>query len=199
MRKFNWIGYSAVAIFSLSAVVGNSISNASAQEIPKAQCLSNYGMSACGYNCLANYGVVKCADWPGGNCIANYGEVVCGPPAPPGWLSGYVPNANNTNSGINGAWAVKLGNWNGILRMQGNSGRMILTSNGGASVEQRMTLNVNPQGGYILRGEVLAWYSRENYYADNFYIQQFSQGSTSARNCDANRNCSSVTLVYLGK
>ncbi|MBW4686464.1 MAG: hypothetical protein KME40_15505 [Komarekiella atlantica HA4396-MV6] len=108
-------------------------------------------------------------------------------------------NSNNRNSGFYGAWAVQNGEWNGILRMQGNSGRMILVSNRGAAVEQKMILKLNPQGGYILDGEVLTQYVRGRYNADNFYIQQFSKDSINVKNCDDNSQCNSVTLVYLGK
>ncbi|MBD6619098.1 hypothetical protein FNW02_25560 [Komarekiella sp. 'clone 1'] len=108
-------------------------------------------------------------------------------------------NTSNSNSGIYGAWAVQNGRWNGILRMQGNTGRMVLVTKTGASVEQKMTLNINPEGGYILNGEVLTRYVRERYNADNFYVQQFSQDSISIKNCDNGGNCNSVTLIYLGK
>ncbi|BAY76539.1 hypothetical protein NIES25_29910 [Nostoc linckia NIES-25] len=199
--KKSYLVYSSLAIFNLTIVAAIPIKNTFAQEIPKAQCISNFGQNACGYNCIANFGQVKCADWPGGACIANFGQVVCGPPAPPNWASGYTnnSNSNNGNSGVYGAWVVKNGDWNGILRMQGNSGRMILVSNRGAAVEQKMTLNVNPQGGYILDGEVLTQYVRGRYNADNFYIQQFSKDSINVNNCDDNSQCNSVTLVYLGK
>ena len=45
-----------------------------------AQCVSNYGQTACGYHCLSNYGQVKCARTPAGVCAANYGQVVCWDP-----------------------------------------------------------------------------------------------------------------------
>lgn len=206
MRKLDWIVY-AVTTLSLGAVVATPIQNVYAQEIPKAQCRESSwnGKVACGYNCVESSwnGKVACAEWSGGACKESSwnGEITCGPPAPSDWLSRYAnnSNSNNPNSGIYGAWAVQNGGWNGILRMQGNSGRMVLVTKTGASVEQRMILKVNPEGGYILDGEVLTRYVREGYNADNFYIQQFSKGTTSLRNCDDARKCSSVTLVYLGK
>lgn len=190
----------AIATLSLSTIFENS--TIFAHEIPKAECISNsFGNIKCGYNCVRNsFGNMRCSDWPGGACKANsFGNIVCGPPAPPDWLSNYTNNSNSTRSAIYGAWAVQNGRWNGILRMQGNSGRMILTTNTGASVEQKMTIRVNPEGGYILDGEVLSRYIREEYYADNFYIQQFSRDSISIKNCDDRGNCNSATLVYLGK
>lgn len=76
---------------------------------------------------------------------------------------------------------------------------MILTIKTGASVEQKMTLKANLEGGYILDGEVLSSYVRGKYYADNFYIQQFFKDSMSIKNCDEKENCNFVTLVYLGE
>ncbi|MBG1266620.1 hypothetical protein [Nostoc sp. WHI] len=150
---------------------------------------------------IAAGSAVKCADWPGGVCKEAYGEITCGPPAPPNWISGYSNNSNSNNrsSSIYGVWAVQNGRWNGILRMQGNSGRMILANSAGAAVEQRMTLKVNPEGGYILDGEVLVWYVRGRYNADNFYVERFSKKSISVKNCDDAGKCNSVNLVYLGK
>lgn len=71
--------------------------------------------------------------------------------------------------------------------MQGKSGRMVLTTNTGASVEPKMTLKANLEGRYILDGEVLSSYVRGKYYADNFYIQQFFKDSMSIKNCDENK------------
>ena len=95
------------AILAL-AMLNNSQVNA--QNIPKAECTSNYGQVACGYNCVANYGVVRCAEWPGGVCQANYGKVVCGPPAPPNWTYLYG-NGNNSNYGNNVNSTVPLISW----------------------------------------------------------------------------------------
>lgn len=200
MRKLYWLTYS-VATLSLTVGICNSISPVLAQEVPKGECLEAYGKVGCGYNCVEAYGNIKCADWPGGVCKEAYGQITCGPPAPADWLSRYTnnSNSNNRNSGIYGAWAVENGKWNGILRMQGNAGRMVLVAKTGASVEQKMTLKVNHEGGYILNGEVLTSYIREKYNADNFYIKQFSKESISVNNCDDTRQCNSVTLVYLGK
>lgn len=64
---------------------------------------------------------------------------------------------------------------------------MVLVAKTGASVEQKMTLKVNPENGYILNGEVLTSYIREKYNADNFYIEQFSKESISVNNCDDTR------------
>ncbi|HEY9701965.1 MAG TPA: hypothetical protein V6C58_05945, partial [Allocoleopsis sp.] len=65
------------------------------QNIPQAKCLSDYGITKCGYNCVADYGKIACADWPGGVCQAAYGDIVCGPPAPNNWPALY--NQNNDN------------------------------------------------------------------------------------------------------
>ncbi len=43
----------------------------------KAECLSGYGVVACGYNCESGYGQVKCAQTPNGICTSGYGEVKC--------------------------------------------------------------------------------------------------------------------------
>lgn len=172
-----------------------------AQSIPKAQCLSRYGQTVCGYNCVAQYGDIRCADWPGGVCKASYGDIVCGPPAPPNWVLLYQNNCHsrNSNSGVYGAWYVQNGNnLTGILRMKGNFGTMTLVGSNFV-VEQRMTLKPNPRGGYILDGDVLTTNSSQ-YRADNFYIQQFSRGPISAKNCNNRRtDCSDVTLTYIGK
>jgi hypothetical protein len=56
-----------------------------AQAIPKSECRSGYGQTACGYNCISANGKVRCAEWPGGTCKAAYDDVVCGPAAPAGW------------------------------------------------------------------------------------------------------------------
>ncbi|MEH2456892.1 hypothetical protein [Nostoc sp.] len=206
MKKLYWLTYS-VATLSLTVVICNSNPHALAQEIPKAQCRESSwsGKVTCGYNCVESSwnGKVACAKWPSGACKESSwnGQITCGSPAPADWLSRYTnnSNSNNRNSGIYGAWAVENGKWNGILRMQGNAGRMVLVAKTGASVEQKMTLKVNPEGGYILNGEVLISYIREKYNADNFYIKQFSKESISVNNCDDTRQCNSVTLVYLGK
>ena len=186
----------------LTLAVFNSL-QVNAQNIPKAECVSAYGETKCGYNCQAAYGEIRCADWPGGVCQAAYGDIACGPPAPSDWFSQYTNSSNSDrrNSGIYGVWAVQLegGRWNGILRMRGNYGNMVLVTSTGASVEQKMTLKVNPEGGYILDGEVLAKYTEGGYSADNFYIKQFAKGSFSVRNCDDSRRCNSATLVHLGE
>lgn len=47
---------------------------------PKAECLSNYGVTVCGYGCVANYGQVRCAQSPQGVCQAASGEIRCWEP-----------------------------------------------------------------------------------------------------------------------
>ena len=47
----------------------------------EAECLSEYGQTACGYHCVAEYGQVKCSRTPQGACMAEYGQVVCWDPA----------------------------------------------------------------------------------------------------------------------
>lgn len=42
-----------------------------------AQCVSNYGVTACGWSCVANYGRIRCADTPDGVCVARSGNIVC--------------------------------------------------------------------------------------------------------------------------
>lgn len=201
MKKVYWLSHSTILALSLGTVVGNPILAASAQQIPQAKCVSAYGETKCGYACVAAYGEINCADWPGGACEAAYGNIVCGPPAPENWSAAYRnrSSSRNSSSGVTGAWAVQMSNWNGILRMQGNTGTMVLISEGGASVEQRMTLQENPEGGYILKGKVLTSYIKEQYYADNFYIKRFAKKTMSIKNCDQNQNCNSVNLIYLGK
>ena len=44
---------------------------------PRAQCVSAYGTTRCGYNCTAAFGQVACAASPEGRCFAAYGEVSC--------------------------------------------------------------------------------------------------------------------------
>jgi hypothetical protein len=43
----------------------------------QAECVSQYGTTACGYGCVAQYGEVKCAQHPGGVCAAQYGSITC--------------------------------------------------------------------------------------------------------------------------
>jgi hypothetical protein len=170
-----------------------------AQEIPKAECVSAYGQTKCGYSCIAAYGDIKCANWAGGACKAAYGDIICGPPAPPNWIDAYSnrSNLNHSRAGVRGAWAVTSNGWQGILRMNGSVGNLVLIS-GSTIVEQRVVLNQNPNGGYVLNGQVLTWHNlNTKYYADNIYLQKFSR-SFSARNCDNNQNCNTVTLTYLG-
>lgn len=134
----------------LLAAIGTTtnISKALSQDIPKAQCVSAYGITKCGYSCVAAYGDIKCADWAGGSCEAAYGKIVCGPPAPPNWLSAYSGNnSSSSGTGIRGAWAVNLANrYTGLLRMNGNNGSLVLVS-GSQVIEQQMVLQKNPRGG----------------------------------------------------
>ncbi|MCE9579217.1 MAG: hypothetical protein K8W52_39200 [Deltaproteobacteria bacterium] len=44
---------------------------------PAAQCVSEYGTTACGYGCAASYGEVRCAETPQGVCQAAYGQITC--------------------------------------------------------------------------------------------------------------------------
>lgn len=190
----------------LAVIMFNSL-QVNAQNIPKAECRESSwnGRVTCGYNCVESSwnGKVACADWPGGVCkVSSWnGQITCGPSAPPEWLSLYTntSNSNDRNSGIYGAWAVQNGSWKGILRMRGNYGNMVLVTATGATVEQNMTLNVNPEGGYVLNGQVLIKYVNEEYNADNFFITKFYKDTFVIRNCDNARKCNSVTLTYLGK
>ncbi|MBW4445447.1 MAG: hypothetical protein KME38_00845 [Spirirestis rafaelensis WJT71-NPBG6] len=111
----------AIATFTLTQSVNftQDSYSAIAQNIPKAECNSNYGQIACGYNCVANYGVVRCAEWPGGVCEANYGKVVCGPPAPLNWASLYG-NSNTSSHSNNPNGTVPRINW-GIFSYGGSS------------------------------------------------------------------------------
>lgn len=202
MLRKTFFAHTIVTLLTLIGVDSYHTSKALAQEIPKAQCLSAYGETKCGYSCVAAYGEIKCADWPGGTCKAAYGEIVCGPPAPPNWLnvdSNQSSSSNHSGLGIHGAWAVKLGKWSGILRMNGRVGNLVLMSNSSEIVEQRMVLKQSSSGGYVLDGEIVTWHNlASKYYADSIYFQQFSR-KFSARSCDDNRNCSTVVLTYLGK
>ncbi|MFN5862799.1 MAG: hypothetical protein ACK451_12615, partial [Pseudanabaena sp.] len=184
----------------LLAAIGTTTntSKALSQDIPKAQCVSAYGTTKCGYSCVAAYGDIKCADWVGGSCEAAYGKIVCGPPAPPNWLSAYTGNnSSNSGSGIRGAWAVNLNNrYTGLLRMNGNNGTLVLVS-GASVIEQQMALQKNPNGGYVLVGKVSAISNTNGYNADSIYFQKFTR-SFAARSCDRN-GCSNVNLTYLGK
>lgn len=184
----------------LLAAIGTTtnISKALSQDIPKAQCVSAYGETKCGYSCVAAYGDIRCADWAGGSCKAAYGEIVCGPPAPPNWLNAYTgKNSSNSGSGIRGAWAVNLNNrYTGLLRMNGNNGSLVLVS-GTSVIEQQMALQKNPNGGYVLVGKVSAISNTNGYNADSIYFQKFTR-NFAARSCDRN-GCSNVNLTYLGK
>ncbi|MEI6330873.1 MAG: hypothetical protein WCP16_16655 [Pseudanabaena sp. ELA645] len=200
MPKYFPSYFSTFVAFTLLTSIGTIIntSNALSQDIPKAQCVSAYGETKCGYSCVASYGDIKCADWAGGSCKAAYGEIVCGPPAPPNWLNAYTGNSsNNSGSGIRGAWAVKRNNgYTGLLRMNGNNGSLVLVS-GASVIEQQMALQKNPNGGYVLVGKVSAMSNTNGYNADSIYFQEFTK-SFAARSCDRN-GCSNVNLTYLGK
>ena len=188
-----------IAAVLLAAIgITTNTSKALSQDIPKAQCVSAYGETKCGYSCVAAYGDIKCADWAGGSCKAAYGEIVCGPPAPPNWLNAYTGNnSSNSGSGIRGAWAVNLNNrYTGLLRMNGNNGSLVLVS-GASVIEQQMALQKNPNGGYVLVGKVSAMSNTNGYNADSIYFQKFTR-SFAAKSCDRNR-CSNVNLTYLGK
>ena len=188
-----------IAAVILAAIgTTTNISKALSQDIPKAQCVSAYGETKCGYSCVAAYGDIRCADWAGGSCKAAYGEIVCGPPAPPNWLNAYTGNnSSNSGSGIRGAWAVNLNNrYRGLLRMNGNNGSLVLVS-GASVIEQQMALQKNPNGGYVLVGKVSAMSNTNEYNADSIYLQKFTR-SFAARSCDRN-GCSNVNLTYLGK
>jgi hypothetical protein len=170
-----------------------------AQTIPKAQCISAYGQTKCGYSCVEAYGEIKCADWPGGACKEAYGEITCGPKAPSNWLYLYKNESSSANSnlGVRGTWAVTIGRWNGILRMNGIVGNLVLVSNKAGIAEQRMVLKQSSDGGYVLDGEVITLHNfRGKYHADHIYIQKFSK-SFSARNCDENQPCSDATFTWL--
>lgn len=200
MPKYFPIPSSAFFVFALLTSLGTSINTPKAlsQDIPKAQCVSAYGETKCGYSCVAAYGDIKCADWAGGDCKAAYGEIVCGPPAPPNWLSAYSGNnSSSSGSGIRGAWAVNLNNrYTGLLRMNGSNGSLVLVA-GSQVIEQQMVLQTNPRGGYILVGKVSAIHSSSGYNPDNIYFQKFTR-SFSAKSCDRN-SCSNINLTYLGK
>ena len=188
-----------IAAVILAAIgTTTNISKALSQDIPKAQCVSAYGETKCGYSCVAAYGDIRCADWAGGSCKAAYGEIVCGPPAPPNWLNAYTGNnSSNSGSGIRGAWAVNLNNrYTGLLRMNGNNGSLVLVS-GASVIEQQMALQKNPNGGYVLVGKVSAMSNTNGYNADSIYFQKFTR-SFAAKSCDRN-SCSNVNLTYLGK
>lgn len=49
--------------------------------LPKANCLSKFGVTKCGYRCIAKHGQVACAQTPAGVCTAGYGRVKCWDPA----------------------------------------------------------------------------------------------------------------------
>src|SRR5262245_48961818 len=44
----------------------------------RAQCVSAYGQTKCGYGCVAAYGRITCAERPGQSCLADNGYVRCG-------------------------------------------------------------------------------------------------------------------------
>ncbi len=48
-----------------------------------AQCITEYGITACGYQCIARHGQVKCAQTPVGICFVEGDEVTCWDPR--GW------------------------------------------------------------------------------------------------------------------
>lgn len=64
----------------INIVEGDSDGSVSVPTAPveKEECLSNYGITECGYGCIANYGKVKCGKKPGMKCAAAFGKVECG-------------------------------------------------------------------------------------------------------------------------
>lgn len=46
----------------------------------KAQCMSAYGKTACGWGCASGFGEVACSSTPNGTCVAYYGKVTCSQP-----------------------------------------------------------------------------------------------------------------------
>lgn len=146
MKKLYWINYHAIAIFSLSALLGK-ISPVSAQQIPKAECRSDYGQVACGYNCIADYGKVRCADWPGGVCKADYGQVVCGPAAPPNWTLGYTSSQGTANPPKT-AWKITKHN----MSLQECQERVYQAMQTASFIN--ITTGGNSNLGYILKGNI---------------------------------------------
>ena len=49
----------------------------SGEYIRRAECLSRYGTTVCGYGCVANYGQIRCAATPAGQCFAMNGTLQC--------------------------------------------------------------------------------------------------------------------------
>jgi len=47
---------------------------------PKAQCVTKYGRTVCGYNCVAKYSQAKCSRTPYGVCKAKYSRIHCWDP-----------------------------------------------------------------------------------------------------------------------
>ena len=202
MQGKSFANYTIATLLAFTCISDLFTPKTLAQEIPKAQCLSDYGIIKCGYNCISDYGVVNCADWPGGACQADYGKVVCGPPAPPNWLDFYTNRggSNNSKTGVYGAWAVRSesGKWKGILRMRGSVGTLIYVSNLAESVEMQMTLKRSSNRGYILEGQYITWHNlKQKYSLDNFYFQKFER-NFSANACNGNQNCRRTTLTYIG-
>lgn len=203
MQRKSFANYAIATLLAFTGIGDFFAPKVLAQEIPKAQCLSSYGITKCGYNCVASYGVIKCADWPGGACQESYGDITCGPPAPRNWLDFYTNrgDSNNLNTGVYGAWAVRSesGNWNGILRMRGSIGTLIYVSNLAESVEIQMTLKHSSNGGYILEGQYISWYNlKRKYLLDNFYFRRFER-NFSVNACNSNQDCRRTTLTYIGK
>lgn len=46
-------------------------------DVPRPQCIANFGKVACGYHCEAQFGDVKCAQTPYGMCGSQFGKVEC--------------------------------------------------------------------------------------------------------------------------
>ena len=51
--------------------------------LPRVECMSAFGETACGYECTSGFGEVRCAETPWGQCVVTMGEVRCWDPAPP--------------------------------------------------------------------------------------------------------------------
>jgi hypothetical protein len=49
-------------------------------QIPKPQCIREYGKTACGYECLARHNQVRCTETPAGKCRLDGETVVCWDP-----------------------------------------------------------------------------------------------------------------------
>ncbi len=114
------------------------------------------------------------------------------------------------DEGMNGTWDLrwKVSGWlhEARLKMDGNSGTMIVSASGpnGKTVraEQQMTMVLN-QEGYILKGRNPTYpgtdQRNDNYQPDTFFVESNRRGDWEMENCSNSSNCAPVKMTIIDR